>query len=72
MTEYQPTISPKTRDAVYITGLVVTAATGLGTVVTGVLFPEVRAQAAEIAAGILTATGIIVSGLGVAYRPGAR
>lgn len=72
MDPYQPTIPAKVRDAAYIGGLVTTAATGLAVTVVSVVVPEVAGQAAQIGTAILSAVGLIVSGLGVAYRPGAQ
>lgn len=70
--DYQPTIPSKVRDVAYIAGLIVTAVVGLAVTVVSVVVPDVQAQAAQIGTATLTATGIIVSGLGVVYRPGAQ
>ncbi|MBN9207287.1 MAG: hypothetical protein J0H96_01325 [Microbacterium ginsengisoli] len=70
--DYQPTVPTRVRDVAYIGGLVITAAVGLASAVVGIWAPEYGDRAAQTGVAILTATGIIVSGLGVIYRPGAQ
>ena len=70
--EYQPTVPNEVRDRVYIGGLIVTAATGLAVATVSVIVPGAADAASQIGNAVLTASGIIVAGLGVVYRPGAQ
>lgn len=72
MTDYQPTIPNKVRDAAYIGGLIVSAVVGIAVATVSTLAPDAAAGASTIGTSILTGAGIIVSGLGVAYRPGKQ
>lgn len=65
-----PAIPRKVRDIAYIGGLIVAATTQLAVITIGVLHPAAAEGATIIGNGVLSAAGIIVSGLGVIYRPG--
>ena len=68
---YTPTIAPRTRDVVYISGLVVTGAVAITVPTVSALAPDLAGVAAQIGTAVLSGVGLIVSGLGVAFRPGA-
>jgi hypothetical protein len=72
MTDYSPTIPPKVRDAVYITGLIVSALVLLVVGLVGIWFPDFKDQTSESGVVITSFVALIVSGLGTAYRPGAQ
>jgi hypothetical protein len=69
---YQPTIPAKVRDAAYIGGLIVTGAVAITVPSISALAPDVAGVAAQIGTAVLSGVGLIVSGLGVVYRPGAQ
>lgn len=72
MPEYQPTIPPKVRDAVYIVGLIVSALVLLVVGLVGIWLPEFKDQASESGVVVTSFVALIVSGLGTVYRPGVK
>jgi len=69
---YTPTIPPRVRDAAYIGGLVVSAAVAVTVPTVSAIVPDAAGIAAQIGTAVLSGVGILVSGLGVVYRPGAQ
>jgi hypothetical protein len=66
MDEYTPTFSPKTRTAVYVTGLAVSF---VSAVTAGVALAMGAPEVAGIAGLVGAAFGGVASGFGVGYRP---
>jgi LytS/YehU family sensor histidine kinase len=72
MPDYQPSIPPKVRDAVYIGGLVAGALVGLVAAVVAVWAPDYSEQVNATAVAVSTFIALVVGGLGTVYRPGAQ
>ena len=70
--EYQPTIPPKVRDVVYITGLIATPTIGLIAAIVAIWFPAYSEPVNATAVALGAFIGTIVGGLATAYRPGAQ
>lgn len=70
--DYQPTIPARVRDGAYIAGLIVTGVVAMTVPTVSALVPDVAGVAAQIGTAVLSGVGLIVSGLGVVYRPGAQ
>lgn len=70
--DYTPAISPRTRDVVYIAGLAVTGIVAVTVPTVSAIVPDVAGVAAQIGTALLSGVGLVVSGLGVAFRPGAH
>lgn len=72
VTTYQPTVPDHVRDIAYISGLIVTGVVAITVPTISAIVPDIAGTAAQIGTAILSGVGLIVSGLGVVYRPGAQ
>lgn len=70
--DYQPSIPTPVRDAVYISGLILGAATVLAAGIIGVWFPDLKDQVDATGVYVSGFVTVIVGGLGTIYRPGAQ
>lgn len=70
--DQKPTLKPETRDKVYIGGLLANVVVALVVGTIAIWFPDIRAQVDGTGVVILNAVGLLVSGLGVVYRPGKQ
>lgn len=66
---YTAQVPPKVRTAAYFAILIESALAALVTGVAAVWWPEMAPEIAGTASAILSATGLLAGGLGVAYRP---